>query len=304
MIGLLDGDIVVFRCGFACERTIWTLAWNKVDGKFTENKAFEYKKEATEHLDKVLPGKYSRVEDEDYTLYPHKDLQPIEHAFQNVKTLVQRVADACALDPKFDLKVMFSAGKNYRHDIAKTRPYKGNRKVEHRPTYEQEIRAYMRENYDCEVADNEEADDLLGIAQTQYGPEESVIISLDKDLDQVPGLKYNWMHDVHYNVTPEQAYYNFHIQLMSGDSTDNIPGLPSIGPAKAAKALHGLETEQDQFAEVCRMYQIHSGIEDWQEYLVEQAQLLYIRRKPGEFWSMPSWYEDDTQPTELTLELG
>ena len=46
MIGLLDGDIVVFRCGFAAERNVWHLAWapNEEGTKFTENKQFEYKR--------------------------------------------------------------------------------------------------------------------------------------------------------------------------------------------------------------------------------------------------------------------
>lgn len=301
MIGLLDGDIVVFRCGFAAERNIWHLAWDLDGDTWKQEKTFEFKKEAEEHLDKLFPGKYSREQGKDYDIWPVRDLQPLGHALQSVKTLINRVCEANALDPQFDLKIYLSDGKNFRHEIAKTREYKGNRKVEHRPAYEHDIKKYLRENYDTMVAENEEADDLMAIAQTKYGPEDSVIITLDKDLDQVPGLKYNWMHDVGYNITPEQAYYNFHIQLMSGDSTDNIPGLPKIGPAKAAKALHGLETEQEQFDEVCRMYQIHSGKEDWQEYLTEQGRLLWIQRYPGQLWT-PDWtYEVDD--IELTLEV-
>ena len=143
----------------------------------------------------------------------------------------------------------------------------------------------------------------MGIWQTKYGPENSIIISIDKDLDQIPGLKYNWVKDVGYNITEEQGYYNFHIQLMSGDSTDNIPGLPGIGPGKAAKALHGVETESEQFAEVQTMYSIHSGKEDWWEYLVEQGRLVFIRREPDQMWEPPPAPEAFEPVTELTMEL-
>jgi len=72
--------------------------------------------------------------------------------------------------------------------------------------------------------------------------------------------------------------------LLLGDTIDNIPGLPGIGIGKAKKALHGIEGPQEQLQECIRMYQIHSGKEDWGKYMVEQAQLLWIRRFPGQMW--------------------
>lgn len=301
MIGLLDGDIVVFRCGFAAERNVWHLQIGE------DVTTFDYKRDAEDALDKALPGKFSRVEGEDYRLFPERTLEPLSHALQNVKSLIEGVCHECDLDPQWDLKVMLSDGRNYRHDLAKTRPYKGNRKKEHRPTYEAEIKKYLRENYDCIEAEYEEADDLLGIWQTKEGPENSIIISLDKDLDQIPGLKFNWVNNVHYNITPDEAMYNFHLQLMTGDTTDNIPGLPGIGPGKAAKALHGLETHDEQLAECARMYQIHSGKEDWLEYMCEQGDLLWIRRHPGELWSdfmeIPQ-VDEGWEQGEFTLEVS
>jgi hypothetical protein len=311
MIGLLDGDIVVFRCGFAAERNVWHLAWdpktdeNGMHEGFNESKTFEYKREAMDHLDKILPGKFSRVEGEDYSLWAARELEPLSHALQGVKKNVEFICAQCDLNPDFDLKIFFSKGNTFRHRIAVTRPYKGNRKVEHRPTYEDEIRKYMMEKWDCEVAEDQEADDLLAINQTKYGPEESIIISLDKDLDQVPGLKYNWLHDIHYSIDEKKADYNLCMQILTGDSTDNIPGIPGMGPGKAAKALHGMEDSyQHMMEEVARQYQIKSGKEDWYEYMVEQARLVYIRRQPDEMWEPPALSEDTSwnlTEEELTL---
>jgi len=200
---LVDGDIVVFRCGFAAERTHWHLIIEQHD----VNETFEYKKEAMKKLDEVLPGVQSRVPGEDFTLTPFVDLEPLSHALQNVKTFFNDLA-LHLKTTDWDFKVFLSSGRNYRHEIAKTRPYKGNRKVEHRPTYEQEIRDYIMENYDTYVAVDEEADDLLGIWATKYP--KAIIATLDKDLDQVPGWKYNWKNDDLYEITEEQGIYNFH----------------------------------------------------------------------------------------------
>jgi len=319
MIGLLDGDIVVFRCGFAAERNVWHLVWEPaIDAEhgqsveeggplFAQHKQFEYKRDAMEHLDEVVPGQFSRVEGQDYSLWSERELQPLSHALQSVKTLINRVCEDCDLNPQFDLKVYLSSPKNFRHQIATTRPYKGNRKVEHRPTYEEEIKDYIKATWDTYTGEDEEADDLMGIAQTKAGPEDSIIISLDKDLDQIPGLKYNFMHNVHYNVTKQQGDYNFCLQLMTGDTTDNIPGLPGIGPGKGAKALHGLEESyDDMMEEVIRQYQIHSGKEDWEKYLLEQGRLLWIRREHDQLWELPDYSMqagvDAEWATELTLE--
>lgn len=287
MYALIDADILVFRCGLAAERKEWHLGWGGADetNRWTNHKVFEYKKEALTHLDKVCPGLHSREEGVDYSLWPETDLQPLSHALQNVKTLMGRILEEIQCTD-FDVKMYLSpaSGGTFRHRLATTRVYKGNRDRSHRPTYEKEIRDFITKTWDTTVAEDEEADDLLAIAQTKYGPEDSVIVSLDKDLDQVPGLKYNFLHDIKYNVTEEAAYTNLHMQIMTGDSTDNIPGLPKIGPAKAAKALHGINDRDEQLQEVARMYMVHSGKEDWAEYLLEQARLVYMRRSPGEMW--------------------
>ena len=88
------------------------------------------------------------------------------------------------------------------------------------------------------------------------------------------------------------------MQMLTGDSTDNIPGLPRIGAGKAAKALHGFETEQGQMEEVIHMYQVHSGKEDWEEYLREQARLVYIRREPDEMWDIPEYAAKEAEQVQ------
>lgn len=293
MKALFDGDILVFRCGFAAERAKWFLRIG------SDTHQFDYKKEAETALDELLPGVMSREEGKDYTLWSERFVEPVEHALQNVKTTIRNALKNIGVS-EWDLTVYLSGGENFRYDVAKARPYKGNRDKAHRPTHEQAIKDYIVATYPTVVSVTDEADDQLGIAQCSIGPMDSVILTQDKDLDMIPGLKYDFVQDETYSVTPEQAEFNFACQLLTGDSTDNIPGLPGIGPAKAKKALRGVETE-DLMDVVVSMYQAHTPEKyDWHDYLTEQGRLLWIRREPDQMWEPPA--RDAEEPiTELSM---
>ena len=70
--------------------------------------------------------------------------------------------------------------------------------------------------------------------------EPCVIVSLDKDLKQVPGLHYNFVKKEFDTVTPQQGLINFYTQFLVGDTSDNIRGCTGIGPVKARKAFEEL----------------------------------------------------------------
>ncbi len=287
MIALIDADILVFRCGFAAERNRWFL--NILTGpKKGLQSEFEFKKDANQALDDALPGVYSRAEGEDYQLYSERKLEPLSHALHNVNVAVKKICENLAIND-FDVRMFLSGDTNFRYDVAKTKPYKGTRKKAHRPAHEDEIRAHMISTWDTNVAQGIEADDALGIAQCK-GNEETVIVSIDKDLDMIPGYHYNPTHDLTYEISEADGVSCFANQLLTGDSTDNIPGLSGVGPVAAERALGGLET--DELLEACaRMYASKSGREDWFEYLTEQATLLWILREPLDVPVIPFMFE-------------
>jgi hypothetical protein len=198
---------------------------------------------------------------------------------------------------------MFLSGPdNFRYKVATTRPYKGNRDKSHRPTHEEAIKDYIKSTWTTVISDGEEADDAMAIAQCKIGPMESVIITPDKDLDMIPGLKYDFVQDEPYSITEEQGIQNFCMQLLMGDTTDNIPGLPGIGKAKAYKAFEGIAPEE-MMNVVMTMYQAHSpeGV-DWYEYLTEQGKLLWIRREPNQVWEPPALHSD-TEQSEASMNV-
>jgi DNA polymerase-1 len=87
-----------------------------------------------------------------------------------------------------------------------------------------------------------EADDVMGILATDGTIESPVIVSIDKDMRQVPGLHFNpRTDDFPVRVTEEEGYRLLLLQWLKGDPSDGYPGIYGVGEKKAAKWLdtHG-----------------------------------------------------------------
>ena len=175
-------------------------------------------------------------------------------------------------------KTYLTGSSNYRHDYAITAPYKGNRKGE-KPTHHGLLREYLELSWNGKVYEGIEADDAIAIDATTYG-DDSIIVSLDKDFDQVQGWHYNFVKKEKYYVTADEGLLNFYMQFLVGDRIDNIIGDRGIGPVKARKLLED-KTAQEMF-DVC-VEELGS-----EERAIENGILLYLQRKPDEIWSPPS----------------
>jgi len=126
-----------------------------------------------------------------------------------------------------------SGDNNFRSRIYPE--YKANRK-QPKPDYFYELRRYLRERWKCVTIDGAEADDALAMSQVKLDFM-SAICSTDKDLKQIPGYHYNIKEHYLSTIGIEEAYRNLWMQVLTGDSTDNIKGIPRIGPKKAAEIV-------------------------------------------------------------------
>jgi hypothetical protein len=198
---------------------------------------------------------------------------PNSHARQALKYMVENIKRNCPGEHVF---LLSGAGRdnNFRFEVAKTRPYKGNRTAP-KPVYYDYLRSHLMVEYKAIVSEGCEADDLLGIYQT----DDSIIVTIDKDLDTVPGKHYNFVKQEHYTVSRTQAYRNFCTQLLTGDSSDNIPGLPGIGPKKAEKILALAKRDKRQMLR--QVYKAYCEAGKDLEYFTEQAKLIWIMREEG-----------------------
>lgn len=189
-------------------------------------------------------------------------------------------------------------GTNYRddlfHDYKKSVTRSKSRKK--RPEHFDSAKEWISTLDNVIVADNNEADDLLGIWHCQI-PESSVIVSSDKDLSQIPGNHYNphYMKEEYFINTKEEANRFFLYQMLVGDSIDNIPGIPGIGPAKAKPIFDS----GDNIAQsVIDAYKKRFG-DNWKDYFLINGKLLFIQRKDYEYFSLPLYQELFSKDEEL-----
>lgn len=178
-----------------------------------------------------------------------------------------------------EYRVFLSGKGNFRNDIAVTAEYKGNRKNKPKPEHLQAIRQHMIDHWDAIVSEGCEADDLIATAATENPG--SIIVSVDKDFDQVPGLHYNPNKMDLYTVNEEDAVRFLYEQILMGDRADNIIGLKGIGEKKAAKALEDCTTELEMYNKAVEMY---GSV----ERVHENAKLLYLQRKKDDMWEPPN----------------
>ncbi len=174
-----------------------------------------------------------------------------------------------------------TGGGNFRKEIAKTAPYKGNRKAP-RPKHYDLLRNYMETAWGFEMIEGQEADDAIGIAAYALDPEEYCVCSIDKDLDMIRGQHYNFVKDLFYEVSEEEAIFNFYKQMLTGDRIDNIQGIKGIGEVKAKRILEKCKDENEMYLAVLEAYKGN------EERVLENGQLLWIRREPDQIWQPPS----------------
>lgn len=174
---------------------------------------------------------------------------------------------------------------NYRNTIYPE--YKANRQAGSRPLHYEALKEYLIKYEAAIVTYGQEADDGLGIEQTILG-DESIICSIDKDLKQIKGWHYNFVKNEKTYVTQDEADKFFWTQVLTGDATDNIPGLKGIGKKKADKLLEGCKSEQD-FKDATRKAYATKFPDSTESELVKAieltGQLVRIRRTPNELWT-------------------
>ena len=183
-------------------------------------------------------------------------------------------------------------GKNYRDDIyhlykqTATRVKGRGVRLEH--FYQ--TKEYLYSLPDALVADNEEADDLLGILLYD-DPENSVVITSDKDLDQLPGLHYNPgiltkdKKPIFYEQKEEDANRFFLKQMLMGDGVDKIPGIPGLGVETADKLIADIKPYQAVAELVIEEYKKRLK-DDWYNWFLANGKLLYLRRRCYENFTM------------------
>lgn len=221
MQSLIDGDLLVYRAGFACQ--------------------------SKDEQGEVVA-------------------EPLPYCLHTVKSMMENILEKVG---SHDYKVFLTGKDNFRNKIDPE--YKANRKDAPKPVHYQDIRKYLENTWDAYVIDGMEADDALGMCSHSR----SVICSIDKDLLMVEGNHYNFVKDEWKIITPLEGKLNFYRQMITGDSTDNIPGIKGLGPKKSTDIL----TQEDDWDSV--IYELYKGQFDRPLTRMKQNALLLWIKQPN-----------------------
>jgi len=174
----------------------------------------------------------------------------------------------------YKMRLYLSGDDNFRKQIAVTRGYKENRTQE-KPLLLGAARNYIVLEYGGVVVHGYEADDAIASDMEQN---KAVHCGVDKDLLQVEGKHYNYVKDLFVDVRRSKAVYNLYKQVMVGDASDNIPGLPGYGEKKAGDILKDCEDSPTKCADLTlEAFRSVMG-DNWNEYYEEQYKLVYLVR--------------------------
>ena len=267
IVALFDGDVVAYRGGFAAEKRVY---FDKRLPPDQGGKEWGLKKEVIlevpeEHIDSF------------------RKLEPIEHALQNAKSLINNaLKDIEQTYPGSQVSYFtFVSGNKERDNFRKAidPQYKGNRKAEHKPTYLPDLLEYLLQHHNGFATEGCEADDFFGHAQSNARKQNQlpIVVSVDKDLKQLHGVHYDLVKKVFEDVTPEQAELVFWRQMLQGDSAVNIVGISGVGAVKAKRYLPDGTDNQKAQEIVCSYYQAEHG-DKWEDFYNKNAQLLWIWR--------------------------
>lgn len=167
-----------------------------------------------------------RWDEENHVLY--------SNAIKAAQVAIGSIEKVVAKFEPFQVRLAFTKTESFRKNLYE--PYKGNRLDVRKPMAYVRVREALEEKYKSLALPSLEADDILGIWATR-DDKDYIIVSDDKDLKTIPCRLYR--QGELETITPEQADYNWLYQTLVGDTADNFPGCPGIGPAKAEKLLFG-----------------------------------------------------------------
>lgn len=283
---LIDGDIVKYRCAASAEKTKYLVEF-PYNPEMVIKKDYEHYETHKEAMSAA--GKLGII-------WSRREVQPLEFALQACKTAIESLL--AKLEPS-KVSVFLSPDRTFRHDIARTKPYKGNR-TQPKPKYLKEVEQYLVKQYDAVFGVNVEADDEIGVALSK-DPTGAVSVSIDKDLLQVAGWHYNWVNDTVQKVTPREADFSFYTQMLTGDVTDNIPGIAGLGPKGAAQLLNGATSSTDLCSRVWNVYRGEfNDTQKARDYFFEQSKLLWVLRfNPALSHGDRIWTQGFIPPIEL-----
>ncbi len=264
MLAIIDGDVLCYQ---ACRAR-----WEK-KAKIEDGKSFI----RLDEQGKRIQLEWTKEEDREY----------LEESWENFKKDLQTLLDSLYCT---EYLMAVKGPDNFRNLLYPE--YKLNRHAD--PNKQNVFVPILRklavaEDYAIEST-GREADDLLRIwaEQARAAGDDYVICSIDKDLKCIPGNHWNMKKNEKFLISEMEALRFYYEQLLKGDPTDNIPGVPRVGEVKASKLLQDKTTEEE-FQEIVVEQYINAYGDDWYSYLNSNGKMIYLQKHENDYFSCSNW---------------
>lgn len=213
--------------------------------------------------------------DADSLAYIGGKCEEVEQAYDKVDEAISNIITTSGAS-HYNIFVEKPFNNNFRKKIVKS--YKKSRANKELPKYYNEIKEYLIGTWNAVGLGGYESDDVLisyyRKCKEEYPFTEVMIASMDKDLRQysvkIFDTYYNRFGEV-YDITEDEADYNFWLQMIMGDVVDSISGVRGKGIKKAETVLNGAK---NRFIAVCRTYREVYGSR-WQKEFIKN--LVQVR---------------------------
>ena len=225
------------------------------------------------------------------------DGRPVGAIYGLTSMLIKLLSD---LKPKYAVMVLDRPGKNFRHDLYEQ--YKANR-----PPAPEDLKQQLQLveeaanalNFRCISKDGFEADDIIATLAHESVRQDhpAIVISADKDLMQLVNhnvrmydpAKYRYIEQADiikkFGVGADKVR---EVQALIGDKSDNIPGVPSVGPKTAAQLINDYGSVDEVLASI--------------DKLTPRQQKLFTEHKEAALISWQLVGLDDNVDVELDFE--
>ena len=282
---LVDADSLIYLAGVAGQQTYYDVTFENEDGEIGSI-SFGSAAERDEFLAKddklvVLSSEPIVVE------------KPLAFSLKVVKNKLETIQRRYGKRMRVYVKGV--EGKNFRDEVYTIQKYKGNRQTP-KPIHYDAIVQYMVERWDAIRVEGKEVDDQVALDAAESSIP-YVVCSPDKDLDQIPGLHWNYRDGVEYTVSEEEAKWMFWYQLLMGDSSDNIMGIWRCGKAAAKKMMDELWMLADgdaMWLQVVEWYEQsqelptcpYKDMDPW-EVALQTARAVWMQDERNRLWTPP-----------------
>jgi DNA polymerase-1 len=234
---------------------------------------------------------------------PAADEEYLQKAWLNLQELIQNACEVCFTT---EYKAAVAGEGNFRKDIFPL--YKANRHADpkKRNPFVPKLRKMAAAAGIATEAHGMEADDLLRIwaEECRNKDEDYIVVSIDKDLLMIPGRHYRIHKQEFVDMSEEAALKFYYEQLLMGDPTDNIGGVPKVGPVKAKKYLEGSADEKSHQEIVQQVYYTAYGTERWKEELILTGHLIYLRKHHEDKFTVEGWPNVEFEEIEEKPKKG